>query len=134
MKEGQKTASTLLANTKAGYVYVISNIGSFGEGVVKIGMTRRVTPEERVKELGDASVPFPFDTHVLHYSADAAGLEDALHKKFEKQAVNKVNMRKEFYRVTPEEVRDAMASLAHGALLSFEVEAVAADYHASQRL
>jgi DNA-binding protein len=131
VKQAQNKASDLLANLKAGYVYVISNIGAFGEGVVKIGMTRRAVPEERIKELGDASVPFSFDAHILHYSNDAVGLEHALHQKFAAQAINKVNSRKEFFRVHPSEVRDAMTELSHGAILSFELEPIAADNRSS---
>jgi hypothetical protein len=84
--------------TKSGFVYVISNIGSFGEKVVKIGMTRRMEPMERIQELGDASVPFPFDLHVMLYSDNAPQLEGALHDLFEDRRVNMVNARKEFYR------------------------------------
>ena len=85
--------------TKAGYVYVISNIGSFGEGVFKIGMTRRLEPLERVKELGDASVPFPFDIHMMISSDNAPALESALHKELHLHRLNKVNFRKEYFRV-----------------------------------
>ncbi len=85
--------------TKSGHVYVISNIGSFGETVYKIGMTRRLEPNDRVKELGDASVPFPFDVHMMISSDDAPKLEHALHRAFHRHRVNRVNMRKEFFRV-----------------------------------
>lgn len=84
---------------KAGYVYIISNIGAFGENVYKIGMTRRLEPMERVRELGDASVPFPFDVHALIFSEDAPSLESKLHKHFYNNRVNKTNNRKEFYNV-----------------------------------
>lgn len=90
--------------TKAGHVYVISNVGSFGEGVFKIGMTRRLLPMDRVKELGDASVPFPFDVHVMISCDDAPKLESELHRSFEMYRVNRVNMRKEFFRVDLETV------------------------------
>ena len=83
---------------KHGHVYVISNIGSFGEGVFKIGMTRRTEPLDRVKELGDASVPFPFDVHMLIKCDDAPKLENALHKVFHSDRMNRVNPRKEFFR------------------------------------
>ncbi|WP_314944722.1 DUF4041 domain-containing protein [Olsenella uli] len=92
------------ANTKAGYVYVISNVGSFGEDVYKIGMTRRLDPMERVRELGDASVPFNFDVHALIFSDDAPALEAALHRAFEANKVNLVNQRREFFRVTLEDI------------------------------
>lgn len=97
--------------TRAGYVYVISNIGSFGKGVIKIGMTRRLEPMDRVKELGDASVPFSFDVHTLAFSEDAPGLETALHEKFSHLRVNIENHRKEFFRVEPKAVQDAMEEL-----------------------
>lgn len=84
--------------TRSGHVYVISNIGSFGDNVYKIGMTRRLEPEDRVRELGDASVPFPFDVHMMIYSEDAPSLENALHQALHKTQVNKLNPRKEFYR------------------------------------
>lgn len=93
------------ANQKAGYVYIISNIGSFGENVYKIGMTRRLNPMERIDELGDASVPFDFDVHALIFSEDAPGLETALHHAFEKNKLNKVNARREFFRVSLDDIK-----------------------------
>lgn len=90
--------------TKAGYVYVISNIGSFGENVYKVGMTRRLEPMDRVRELGDASVPFPFDVHMMISCEDAPALENALHKEIRHAQVNKVNPRKEFFRVELDEI------------------------------
>lgn len=98
------------ANKRAGYVYIISNIGSFGENIYKIGMTRRLNPMERVDELGDASVPFKFDVHALIFSDDAPKLETALHHAFEDRKVNMVNSRREFYRVTLEEIEDVVKS------------------------
>ena len=86
--------------TKSGYVYIISNIGSFGENVFKIGMTRRLEPLDRVKELGDASVPFPFDVHAMIYSENAPDLENRFHKKFDRSSINLVNMRKEFFNIS----------------------------------
>lgn len=94
------------ANRKAGYVYIISNIGAFGENVYKIGMTRRLVPQERIDELGDASVPFDFDVHALIFSEDAPALEAALHKAFEKKKLNKINQRREFFAVTLEEIKE----------------------------
>ena len=85
--------------TKAGHVYIISNVGSFGENIFKIGMTRRLEPMDRVRELGDASVPFAFDVHGMIYSENAPALENLLHRKFNDLRVNKVNSRKEFFRV-----------------------------------
>ena len=93
------------ANMKAGYVYVISNIGAFGENVFKIGMTRRLNPQERVDELGDASVPFKFDVHAMIFSDDAPALEAALHRAFENKKVNMVNQRREFFNVTIDEIK-----------------------------
>ena len=87
-------------NQKAGYVYIISNIGAFGENIYKIGMTRRLEPEERIHELSDASVPFNFDIHAMIFSEDAPALENALHKAFEDKKVNMMNSRKEFFNVT----------------------------------
>lgn len=92
------------ANMRAGHVYVISNIGAFGENMVKIGMTRRLEPMDRVNELGDASVPFRFDVHALFYSDDAVATENMLHRHFAEQRVNKVNARREFFRVSPKQV------------------------------
>lgn len=93
------------ANQRAGYVYVISNIGAFGEGVYKIGMTRRLEPMDRVDELGDASVPFNFDVHAMIFSDDAPRLEAALHNAFADRKVNFVNQRREFFRVSLDEIR-----------------------------
>lgn len=93
------------ANQRAGYVYVISNIGSFGENVYKIGMTRRLDPTERVDELGDASVPFNFDIHAMIFSNDAPALEAALHRAFDNRKVNMVNKRREFFNVTLDEIK-----------------------------
>jgi hypothetical protein len=96
------------ANMRAGYVYVISNIGAFGEDIYKIGMTRRLDPQERVDELGDASVPFKFDVHAMIFSDDAPVLETALHKAFEDKKVNMVNQRREFFHVTLDEIKDVV--------------------------
>lgn len=93
------------ANQRAGYVYIISNIGAFGENVYKIGMTRRLDPQERVDELGDASVPFKFDVHAMIFSDDAPALEAALHRAFEDKKVNMVNTRREFFNVTLDEIK-----------------------------
>lgn len=94
------------ANRKAGYVYIISNIGAFGENVYKIGMTRRLDPQERVDELGDASVPFNFDVHAMIFTEDAPGLETALHNAFESRKLNKINTRREFFAVSLEEIKE----------------------------
>lgn len=97
-QEKAQRAMSMAQQTRAGYVYVISNIGAFGEGVYKIGMTRRLEPMDRVRELGDASVPFPFDTHALIYSEDAPSLENALHKELDQSKLNLVNVRREFFK------------------------------------
>jgi hypothetical protein len=99
--------------TRSGHVYVVSNIGSFGENVYKIGMTRRLDPQDRVLELGDASVPFRFDVHAIIYFDDAPALEFQLHKKFHERRINKVNYRKEFFRVTLDEIAAAVHEM-HG--------------------
>jgi hypothetical protein len=93
-------------NTRAGYVYIISNMGSFGENVYKIGVTRRLDPQERVDELGDASVPFYFDVHAMIFSDDAPSLENALHKAFDNRRLNRINLRREFFKVTLDEIED----------------------------
>ncbi|MRM89288.1 DUF4041 domain-containing protein [Faecalicatena contorta] len=93
------------ANQRAGYVYIISNIGAFGENIYKIGMTRRLDPQDRVDELGDASVPFNFDIHAMIFSDDAPALETALHKAFEDRKLNMVNTRREFFNVTLDEIK-----------------------------
>ncbi|MCG3698845.1 DUF4041 domain-containing protein [Aliarcobacter butzleri] len=103
--ENEKRAKSMAEQTKRGYVYVISNIGSFGEDIYKIGMTRRLEPLDRVKELGDASVPFFFDVHALIFSEDAPKLEKELHKVFDNQRVNMINQRREFFNVTLEEIK-----------------------------
>lgn len=96
------------ANQRAGYVYVISNIGAFGENVYKIGMTRRLDPQDRIDELGDASVPFNFDVHAMIFSDDAPALESALHRAFESQKVNMINQRREFFNVTLDEIKEVV--------------------------
>ncbi len=97
------------ANQKAGYVYIISNIGAFGENIFKIGMTRRLDPQERVDELGDASVPFNFDVHAMIFSEDAPKLEAALHKAFEDKKLNMINQRREFFKVSLDEIKEVVS-------------------------
>lgn len=96
-------------NPTAGYVYIISNIGSFGKNVFKIGVTRRLDPMERIHELGSASVPFPFDVHALIFSDDAYKLESALHNHFAKQRVNQINKRKEYFDITIDEIKEVLS-------------------------
>jgi len=95
-----------LQNGKAGNVYIISNLGSFGDNVFKIGMTRRLNPQDRVNELGDASVPFKFDVHSFIFSDDASGLERELHRRLNDKRVNKVNLRKEFFYVSVDDLEE----------------------------
>ena len=120
------------ANIRAGYVYVISNAGAFGRNVVKIGMTRRLEPMERVRELGDASVPFPYDVHALFFSDDAVTLENELHHAFAGRRLNRVNERREFFFATPLEVRAIMADKV-GNLLEFTDEPEATQYLQSKK-
>lgn len=103
--ETKKADIINLQNGKAGTVYIISNIGSFGDNVYKVGMTRRLEPQDRVNELGDASVPFPFDVHSFIFSEDAVALETKLHQELNSRRVNKVNLRKEFFNITIDELR-----------------------------
>lgn len=118
------------ANIRAGYVYVISNLGSFGEEMVKVGMTRRLDPMDRIRELSDASVPFNFDIHALFFSKDAVGIESAMHGRLAAQRVNLVNQRREFFRATPLEAKMHLAELA-GELLQFQDVPEALEYRES---
>ncbi|MGN5381146.1 DUF4041 domain-containing protein [Streptomyces lasalocidi] len=132
IEESLSSVEARAANIRAGYVYVISNIGAFGERMVKIGMTRRLEPLERVYELSGASVPFRFDVHALIFSKDAVGLESQLHQEFADHRVNRVNARKEFFRVTPAQVRDALRRYADQHLVEFTEEPQALEWRASQ--
>ena len=107
-RELRERAMSMAQQTKIGYVYVISNIGSFGKDVYKIGMTRRLDPMERVLELSNASVPFPFDVHTFIYSEDAPSLEADLHRRFDAKKVNSINYRKEYFHVTLDEIKAAL--------------------------
>jgi hypothetical protein len=117
-------------STRAGYVYIISNIGSFGEHVYKIGVTRRLEPLQRIDELGDASVPFDFDVHAMIFSDDAPSLESALHERFSSRAINKINPRKEFFKVDLSEIEDVVKK-HHNAVVEFTRIAKAEDYRLS---
>lgn len=114
-------------NLRAGYVYVISNIGSFGERMIKVGMTRRLDPMDRIRELSDASVPFNFDIHALFFSKNAIGIETEMHHRLADLRVNTVNHRREFFRASPVEVRDVLCELA-GELLQFHEIPEALEY------
>jgi len=117
-------------NTRAGFVYIISNIGSFGEHIFKIGMTRRLEPMERIAELSSASVPFPFDVHAMIFSDDAPGLETILHKYFNEKRVNKVNLRKEFFKVDLDEIKQVVLK-NHNATVKFIDIPEATEYRAT---
>lgn len=121
------------ANAKAGFVYVISNIGSFGEDIYKIGMTRRLEPMDRIRELSSASVPFEFDVHAMIFSSDAPDLESTLHKHFADHAVNKVNPRKEFYKVDIDEI-ERVVKENYNDTVQFTKIPVAAEYRQSMEL
>ncbi|HEX5750709.1 MAG TPA: DUF4041 domain-containing protein [Archangium sp.] len=122
-------AKSMAEQTRSGNVYVISNVGSFGDGILKIGMTRRLDPMDRIYELGDASVPFEFDVHAMITTDDAPGLERELHKHFEDRRINRVNLRKEFFRVSVLELRDLVA--AKGLQAAFTMAAEAREYRES---
>lgn len=129
----EERAKSMAEQTRKGHVYVISNIGSFGEDVYKIGLTRRLEPMDRVKELGDASVPFSFDVHAMVYTEDAPALEAALHREFHRHRVNAVNLRKEFFQVDLESIKEAVEKIA-GSEAEFTMTALAEDYYESLRL
>ena len=118
--------------TRSGHVYVLSNIGSFGEGIYKIGMTRRLEPLERVYELGDASVPFRFDVHALIYSEDAPQLKNALHEEFAARRVNRINLRREYFHVALEEIMAAVER--HHGTVTFMTKPEAEEYRKSNAM
>ena len=126
-------AKSMAEQTKYGHVYVISNIGSFGEDIYKIGLTRRLDPTERVRELGDASVPFPFDIHAMIVSNDAPALEHALHVAFDTKRVNAVNNRKEFFKVSLEEIQQKVNEIT-GGHAEFIMTKKADEYYQTKRL
>lgn len=121
------------ANIRTGYVYVISNIGSFGESVLKVGLTRRINPEERIQELSDASVPFKFDIHAIIFSADAVSLEKKLHQELDKYRLNKVNTRKEFFTASPGQVKELLTKLSTESILTYKEEAEAPEWRISSK-
>jgi len=130
-EKGQRALS-MAQQTKAGHVYVISNIGSFGENVYKIGMTRRLDPTERVDELGDASVPFPFDIHGMIHFDDAPTAESKLHRLFLMGQVNKTNFRKEFFRANLDDIKSAVEEI--GGIANWTMLAEAAQYRETLRI
>lgn len=129
----EQRAKSLAEQTRRGHVYVISNIGSFGENVYKIGMTRRLDPMDRVRELGDASVPFSFDVHAIIFTDDAPAMETALHRKFNNHRVNAVNLRKEFFRIELDKICEAAKGIG-GEDIDFKTTIVAEEYFESKRL
>jgi hypothetical protein len=122
------------ANVRAGYVYVISNIGSFGENMVKIGMTRRLDPQDRIRELSDASVPFKFDVHAFIFSEDAVTLETSLHHSLEHCRVYQVNRRREFFHIRPTEVLSLLQQVAGSHLMEFHEIPEAVEWRASSKV
>ncbi|KEA46096.1 hypothetical protein CR66_04875 [Campylobacter mucosalis] len=126
-------AISLAQQTKRGYIYIISNIGSFGENVYKIGMTRRLEPMDRIDELGDASVPFKFDVHAIIYCEDAPNVEYQLHKYFANSRVNAVNFRKEFFKVSLQEIKQALDEIIKDEY-EFKTTILAEEYFESLRL
>lgn len=122
-----------VANIRAGYVYVISNRGALGPNIVKIGLTRRLEPMDRVRELGDASVPFPFDVHAMFFADDAVTVEANLHHAFADRRVNHVNLRREFFFATPAEVQAVLLEQQAGNLLEFTEEPEAIQYLQSKK-
>jgi LPXTG-motif cell wall-anchored protein len=127
--EKKKEDIVKLEHGQAGHIYIISNLGSFGENIFKIGMTRRIEPQERIDELGDASVPFRFDVHSTIFSNNAPELESALHKKLHNSRVNKINLRKEFFKTTIDELEDLVYELEPSA--QFDRTMLAEQYHQS---
>ena len=131
-EEKGRKAISMAQQTKQGHVYIISNLGSFGEDVYKIGLTRRIDPTERVRELGDASVPFPFDVHAMLKSEDAPALETALHRRFVESQVNKVNKRKEFFRLDLKELKQVIDEM--GVNTSWTLEHEASQYRETRSI
>ena len=131
-EEKNKRALSMAQQTKHGTVYVISNVGSFGENVYKVGMTRRLDPMDRVKELGDASVPFPFDVHAFIECDDAPALENALHHDLALAQVNKVNPRKEFFKANISHIKKLVED--RGLEASWTIAAQAAEYRESMAI
>jgi hypothetical protein len=119
------------ANIRAGFVYVISNVGAFGKNMVKIGLTRRLEPLDRVRELGDASVPFRFDVHALFFADDAVTVETKLHQAFEAKRVNKINLRREFFYATPYEVLAVLKDTV-GEVIEYTAHPEAEEFRLSQ--
>lgn len=131
--EKKEKLSNRAENPTAGYVYIISNIGSFGENIFKIGVTRRLNPLERINELGSASVPFKFDVHALIFSDNAYKLESELHNKFNDKRVNQINHRKEYFNITIDDIKNALKEYQN---LTFDFHEIpdAEEFRESQRI
>lgn len=132
-KAKSERAKSMAEQTRRGHIYIISNIGSFGENIYKIGMTRRLDPMDRIKELGDASVPFSFDVHAMIYSEDAPRLENELHKTFHNNRVNAINLKKEFFHVSLEKIKEETERLTNNTA-EFTMTILADEYYQTQRL
>jgi hypothetical protein len=133
VQEKKERAIALAQTTKVGYIYVISNIGTFGEDIYKIGMTRRLDPQDRVDELSNASVPFRFDVHAVIFSLNAPQLEYELHQKFNDRRINKVNRRKEYFHIKLEEI-EAFVKKHTNADIEFTKIAEAREYRETMSL
>ncbi|MFE1596945.1 GIY-YIG nuclease family protein [Nocardia sp. NPDC058705] len=131
LEQAISTIDYRASNLRAGYVYVISNIGAFGDRVVQIGLTRRFDPNERIRELGNNAVPFRYDIHAMFFADDAIGFEEEMHRRLADKRVNKVNQRREFFYATPTEVREHLESLT-GELVDFKEIAEAVEYRQSR--
>lgn len=133
LKKERESVDYREKNARAGYVYIISNIGAFGEDIYKIGMTRRLEPDDRIRELGSASVPFGYDVHAMIFSDDAPGLETELHREFNDRRFNLVNMRKEFFHVTLEEI-ERIVKEKHNKVVEFTKLAEAEEWRKSEQI
>ena len=131
-EEKNQRALSMAQQTKRGHVYIISNIGSFGEHIYKIGLTRRLEPLDRIRELGDSSVPFGFDVHAMIFSEDAPALENQLHKHFIMLQMNKVNFRREFFRVDINHIKEEVERF--GLTAKWTMAALAREYHESMAI
>ena len=133
IQEKKEKLNNRAENPTAGYVYIISNIGSFGKNVFKIGVTRRLNPLDRINELGSASVPFKFDVHALIFSDNAYKLESELHNKFNNKRVNQVNHRKEYFNITIDDIKNALKDYQN---LTFDFNELpsAEEFYESQKI
>lgn len=133
IQEKKKKLNNRAENPTAGYVYIISNIGSFGKNVFKIGVTRRLNPLERINELGSASVPFKFDVHALIFSDNAYKLESELHNKFNNKRINQINHRKEYFNITIDDIKEALKEYQN-LTFDFTETPIAEEFYESQKI